>query len=114
MKLKHGSAKQAPPAHQTTGVRLKRCNTSQSSAQISQTGLTICLNANQKPMTEIYAEKYGMGYMIANYTGDVGKFGAGYAGMEEFSKGIWNSQPITDTPFSTEEDAEKAIKSLQL
>ncbi len=55
-----------------------------------------------------------MGYMIANYTGDVGKFGAGYAGMEEFSKGIWNSQPITDTPFSTEEDAEKAIKSLQL
>lgn len=48
-------------------------------------------------------ESYGGGFIVADYTGKRGKFGAAYAGKD----GVWRDQPVGIPPFATREDAEK-------
>ena len=46
-------------------------------------------------------ESYGGGFILCDYSGKRGKFGAAYRGKD----GEWRSQPIGMTPFATEEMA---------
>lgn len=53
-------------------------------------------------------EQYGGGFLVADYSGNRGKFGAAYAG----ENGEWRDQPIIDAPFDTESAAKGFIKFL--
>lgn len=56
-------------------------------------------------MSNYKIEPYGKGFIVADYSGNRGKFGAAYAGKT----GEWHIQPIALDPFATEDDAEKFI-----
>lgn len=47
-------------------------------------------------------DKYGSGFIVADYSGKRGRFGAAYAGRD----GKWKSQPIIAEPFTSFEEAE--------
>lgn len=59
-------------------------------------------------MSDYAIEDYGTGYIIADYSGNRGKYGAAYAGVAL----DWDSQPIVRDPFPTEAAAQQAIEGL--
>lgn len=56
-------------------------------------------------MDDIAIESYGGGFILADYSGNRGKFGAAYCG----SDGLWRDQPIGMEPFQTKEEAKTKI-----
>ena len=46
-------------------------------------------------------EPYGNGFILCDYSGNRGQFGAAYRGRD----GEWRDQPIGIPPFDTEADA---------
>ncbi len=51
-------------------------------------------------------ENYGKGCIVADYSGNRGKFGAAYAGKD----GEWHDQPIGIEPFTDTQTAEAFAK----
>jgi viroplasmin and RNaseH domain-containing protein len=51
-------------------------------------------------------ESYGGGYIVVDYSGNRGSFGAAYFGQD----GTWNSQPIVRDPFASREAAEAFMR----
>lgn len=47
-------------------------------------------------------EKFGGGFIVSDYTGQRGKFGAAYAGKD----GVWRDQPVGMPPFATQAEAD--------
>ena len=54
-------------------------------------------------------EAYGGGFIVVDYSGKRGQFGAAYTG----SDGVWRSQPMGMTPFETQELANQFVKDLK-
>jgi len=52
-------------------------------------------------------EPYADGYLVADYSGNRGAFGAAYAGRD----GWWHDMPLNLDPFPSKETAETFAKS---
>jgi len=50
-------------------------------------------------------ESYGGGFIVVDYSGKRGEFGAAYRGMG----GEWRSQPVVQDPYPTEDAAWESI-----
>ncbi len=51
---------------------------------------------------EYAVERYGKGFIVADYSGKRGRLGAAYAGRD----GVWHDQPISvGEPFASEDAA---------
>jgi hypothetical protein len=53
-------------------------------------------------------EKFAGGFIVADYSGKRGKFGAAYSGTD----GLWRDQPAGMPPFATKDDAETFKQAL--
>jgi hypothetical protein len=60
-------------------------------------------------MSDYTIEAYGGGWIIADYSGNRGKFGAAYRGRSA----EWHDQPIVNDPFAKEYDAQRMVAVLE-
>jgi hypothetical protein len=59
-------------------------------------------------MSDKAIEPYAGGFIVADYSGKRGRFGAAYAGTD----GLWRDQPLAIPPFATKEAAEEWVMSI--
>lgn len=53
-------------------------------------------------------ESYAGGYIIADYSGNRGSFGAAYRGVSD----NWSDQPIVSDPIPSKQQAESIVQTL--
>lgn len=65
--------------------------------------------AEAKSIANYAIEPYGVGWIIADYSGRRGLHGAAYRGRSDY----WESQPRVRDPFVLEQDARKVVRELE-